>query len=332
MGLTFFSCDTIDALFSISAEGVFMKPDLSIVVPAYNEEESLPTLQSAIESYLTQTDIHLQFVFVDDGSADNTYSMLCDLSFSGAQVKVVKLSKNYGAHSAIRAGVKFSDADKVMIYSSDMPEPIEDITLFYEELNSGYEIVYSERIGYDGGFGSRMFNKMINKHIEESYPSNGLIGVAFGAKVKAELNRAIDANSSIFFQIFRMGFSKKAIPIQYNEREHGESKWTLGKKIALFIDSFVSFSYTPIRVISMVGMLFSVVGLVVALLIVLFKLFNIVDFAAGWPTMISLLLFGFGITNVSLGIIAEYLIRTLKAVQRVPAFVVDEIVGEDHAQ
>lgn len=306
-----------------------MKPDFSIVIPAYNEAESLGALKTALAQYAAVAPMSIQFVFVDDGSADDTFAILKTWRFEGAQCKVVKLSRNYGSHAAIRAGIYHSDADAVMIYSSDMPEPIEDADRFYQGLQDGFELVYSVRTGYAGDFGSRMFSKLINRCIDESYPAEGIIGVAFGSKIKQELNKDIESNSSIFFQIFRLGFKRLGIETPYCERESGASKWTLGKKVKLFIDSFVMFSYVPIRAISGVGIVMAILGIVWAVGIIIAKLFHLFEFAAGWPTMISVMLLGFGLTNVSLGIIAEYLVRTLEAARNRKAFVVDVVLDSE---
>lgn len=306
-----------------------MKPELSIVIPAYNEVACLASLYEAIAGYVESSEKRLQFVFVDDGSRDDTFATLCSWSLEKACIKVVKLSRNFGSHAAIRAGIYYSDADAVMVYSSDMPEPIEDADRFYQGLLDGYELVYSVRTGYEGDFGSKVFSKLIKRFIDESYPAEGLIGVAFGSKIKRELNSDIESNSSVFFQIFRLGFSRLAISTPYCEREAGESKWTLAKKMKLFVDSFVMFSYAPIRVITGFGIAMAFIGLLWAVAIVVLKVFSIFEFAAGWPTMISILLVGFGITNISLGIIAEYLIRTLDAARNSRTFFVDEII-ESH--
>lgn len=303
-----------------------MKPDFSIVIPAFNEVESLGELQKAIEGYIAKASMTLQFVFVDDGSGDETFSILSGWQFDGAQIKLVKLSRNYGSHAAIRAGVLHADADAVMVYSSDMPEPIEDADLFYQGLRDGYELVYSVRKGYEGDFGSRIFSKLINRCIDENYPAEGIIGIAFGDKIKCELNENIEANSSIFFQVFQLGFKRIGIEVDYIERNAGESKWTFAKKIKLFIDSFVMFSYAPIRVISIAGIAMAFVGIVWAIGIIAMKIFNVFEFAAGWPTTISVILLGFGLTNISLGIIAEYLVRTLDAARSRKTFIVDEVV------
>jgi len=305
--------------------GVFVKYDFSIVIPAYNESGNVDLLVAELEKFIETIDYHVQFVFVDDGSTDDTVEKLKQVQINKASAKVVQLSRNYGSHAAIRAGIYHADADRVMVYSMDMPEPVEDIDLFYRELINGNEIVYSERVGYKGSLGSRIFARMITRFIERSYPSNGLIGVGFGPKVKRELNKNIENSSSIFFHIFALGFAKKSIKVEYIERKKGESKWTTSKKIKLLIDSFVMFSYAPIRAISLLGILLAFVGFLWALVIIVIKLFNLFELAAGWPTTLSLLLIGFGLTNFSLGVIAEYLMRTLEAARRRPVFIINEV-------
>ncbi|GHT78382.1 glycosyl transferase [Actinomycetota bacterium] len=307
-----------------------MSYDISVVIPAYNESETISYLNAALNSYVAGIDYHIQFVFVDDGSQDDTIEKLRALKIEGASIKIVKLSRNYGSHAAIRAGIANSDADNVMIYSMDMPEPVEDIGMFRDKLLDGNEIVYSERIGYKGSLGSRIFAKMINRFIEKSYPDSGLIGVGFGSKVKKELNNNIENSSSVFFQIFQLGFKRVGMPVEFCEREQGESKWTFKKKVKLLIDSFVMFSFAPIRVISLLGVVLALIGVLWALAIIIIKLFNLYDFAAGWPTTISVLLIGFGITNLSLGVIAEYLSRTLEAARHRPVFIVDEVIESDN--
>ena len=259
---------------------VRMAFDLSVVVPAHNEHGSIGLFVEAANAFLRDVDYAIQFVFIDDGSTDDTHQLLLDIHFEKASCKVVKLSRNFGSHAAIRAGIMHSDADKVAVYSMDMPEPIGDLTLFYRELEAGTELVYSERIGYRGSFGSRVFGKMVTKDIEETYPTGGLIGIAFGPKIKEQLNARPEKNSSIFFQVFQLGFSTKSIPVQYTERQAGESKWTFAKKIKLFIDSFVMFSFTPIRVISGIGSILAIIGIVWAIAIVLFKLTGVVHLSA----------------------------------------------------
>jgi dolichol-phosphate mannosyltransferase len=123
-----------------------------------------------------------------------------------------------------------------------------------------------------------------------------------------------------------LGFSKKGFDTDYHERTSGSSKWTLSKKLKLFIDSFIMFSFVPIRVISAVGFILAVLGFIWALVIIVIKVFGLIELSAGFPTLISILLIGFGITNLSLGIISEYLVRTLEAARNRPVFIVDDII------
>jgi dolichol-phosphate mannosyltransferase len=305
-----------------------MSDDVSVVIPAYNESESLDTLFSALRAFVQTISYRIQFVFVDDGSTDDTCDQILAAKVPNASIKLVRLSRNFGAHDAIRAGIFAADAEKIIFYSADMPEPVEDIDLFYSKLCEGYELVYSERIGYKGSLGSGIYAKLVKSLIRIDYPQNGLIGVALGGKIKRQLNLNIEASSSIFFQLFSLGFKRIGIPVPYLERKHGSSKWTLRKKIRHFLDVFVMFSYVPIHAISLLGIALFAIGIIWAFVILIFKLLAPDELAAGWPTTISILLIGFGVTNLSLGIIAEYLARTLVASRNRPVFIISDIYDD----
>ncbi len=302
-----------------------MKPDMSVVIPAYNEEANVPLVLSAINEFRKTADFNAQFVFVDDGSTDKTSELLRKAALENEFIKFVRLSRNFGAHAALRAGIFNADADLCSMGTMDLADPLESIKKYYFELTNGYDIVYSERVGYRGSLGSRIFASLVCKYIEPTYPREGLMGIAFGKKVKDELNGNIENNSSIYFQIFQMGFRKLAVPVQFHERSVGKSKWTLMKKVKLFIDSFAMFSFAPIRMISVTGLALAAIGFIWMLWIIIQKVFGLFDYMSGWPTLMSILLIGFGITNVSLGVIAEYLVRTLDAARKRPTFIVDSV-------
>lgn len=148
---------------------------------------------------------------------------------------------------------------------------------------------------------------------------------SFNEKVKQELNQNIEANSSVFLQILTLGFKCASILYDKQARKIGKSKWTVAKKVKLFIDSFVAFSYTPIRLVSLTGIILAGVGFLWALYVVGRTVF-FKDLNPGWPTLIAVLMIGFGLTNISLGIIAEYLWRTLDASRKRKVFIIDEII------
>lgn len=149
----------------------------------------------------------------------------------------------------------------------------------------------------------------------------------FSQKVKECLDNNLENNSSIFIQILSLGFKQTNVSYNKRDRVRGTSKWTVSKKIKLLIDSFVAFSFAPIRFVSFIGVLFFLLGIFWTGYIILRTiLFD--DLSSGWPALVSILMVGFGITNISLGIIAEYLWRTLDASRRRPVFIIDEIVEE----
>ena len=164
----------------------------------------------------------------------------------------------------------------------------------------------------------------MQKFVIKNYPKNGFDIVMFNNKVASELNSHVESNSSIFLQILNSGFKQDSITYKKNARQKGKSKWTLSKKIKLFIDSFVGFSYFPLRFISLLGILMFVIGFFWMTYIIIRSII-LHDLTPGWPSLIAILMIGFGITNLSLGVIAEYLWRTLDASRNRKVFIIDQI-------
>jgi dolichol-phosphate mannosyltransferase len=166
---------------------------------------------------------------------------------------------------------------------------------------------------------------MMKKYAMPNYPDNGFDIVMFNKKIQDNLNHNIEANSSVFLQILNLGYKQNTILYNKQVRKNGKSKWTISKKIKLFIDSFVAFSFAPIRFVTIIGFILFAIGLIWSSYVIIRKVFYD-DLISGWPTLISILLIGFGITNISLGIIAEYLWRTMDYSRNRPVFIIDEII------
>ena len=149
--------------------------------------------------------------------------------------------------------------------------------------------------------------------------------VIFNRKIIDLLNNNIESNSSIMLQIMDAGFKNCTISLDYNERSAGVSKWTFSKKIKLFIDSFVAFSFMPIRMVSIIGVLIFILGLIIGVFTLVNKILN-PAVPIGYSTIACILALGFGITNIALGIIAEYLWRAYDAARKRPAFIVSSVV------
>lgn len=313
-----------------------MAADISLIVPFYNESENIDDLCPLLDSFAASRTYKLELVFVNDGSTDDSFAKLQAYEFENAAVRLISFTKNYGSHAAIRAGLTTVDSRFAMVFLADMQEPVELIDRLYAEIcATGYEVVYAKRAKSENevynkvGAGSRLYSWLMRRFAVKDYPDGGFDNFIISQKVISILNAHIEPNSSVYLQILSLGFPHSFISCVYNERHRGVSKWTLSKKIKLFIDSFVSFSYIPIRAVSVIGILLALAGFIYALYIIIIKVFNLYQFEAGFPTLISLLLIGFGLTNFSIGIVAEYLWRTLDVTRGRPTFVIDRIIEKN---
>lgn len=308
-----------------------MSKTISIIIPIYNEADGIPNLVNSLNTFFTDNKeiLNTEIIFVNDGSTDSSLIILQEQSFHNYQAKLLSFSKNYGSHAALRAGIMEAKSDFITFMYADLQDPLDLINQMFHQAEQGADIVWATRTSTSNSFFERKFSegyaKLMKKYAFSNFPDKGFDIVFFNSKVKQELDRNIEANSNIFLQILGMGFKQISIFYEKKERKIGKSKWTISKKIKLLIDSFVAFSYAPIRFVSLVGISFFVIGFLWTAYIVLRKLF-VDDLASGWSMLISILLLGFGVTNISLGIIAEYLWRTLDASRKRPVFIIDKII------
>jgi len=303
--------------------------DVSLVIPFLNEEENLGELMSLLDEYAHTQNFAIEAIFVDDGSTDSSVEILRGLKPSNIQVKLVRLSKNFGSHAAIRAGITQASGEYTMFFSADLQEPFSMIHEMFAKASAGYDVVMARKASVQIPLPERLFSNLytslIRKFAIKDYPAGGANNILFSKKVRECVCSNAENNSSIFLQICSLGFKRTSIDVSLNQRHKGQSKWTFSGRVKLFIDSFVAFSYTPIRVISLMGILLFLTGAIYALWIVIAQLTGAVDFDAGFPTLVSVLLVGFGLTNFSLSVVAEYIWRTLDASRNRPVFIIDTV-------
>lgn len=304
---------------------------VSVIIPVFNEQENINYLVAELNAFFgSQKRFSAEVIFVDDGSRDKTFSSLKQASHETYSCKIISFSRNFGSHAALRAGIQQAQGDYITFMYADLQDPLTLVERLYEEmLRAEVEICWAFRSATEVSTSERLFSSayaaLMRRYAVPNFPRKGFDVVMFSKKVKAYLDEHIENNSSVFIQILSLGFKQAGITYQKRARLVGKSKWTVSKKIKLLIDSFVAFSFAPIRLVSFVGILFFFAGLLWSGYIIFRKLlFD--DLETGWPALLSILMVGFGITNISLGIIAEYLWRTLDASRKRPVFVIDEVV------
>jgi polyisoprenyl-phosphate glycosyltransferase len=310
------------------------RPDITIIVPFLNEEDNISNLGNGLNTFVkANQSIQFEIILVNDGSTDNSVEAVRNASFPDS-TKLISLSQNFGSHAALRAGILHASGTYTTFLYADLQDPVENIINMHQKALAGNQIVWAHRAATQNSFFERQFSKLyshlMRKYVNRNYPSKGFDVVMFNRKVTDAVNKNIENNSSVFLQILNLGFKQDFIEYQKAPRKAGKSKWTLSKKIKLLIDSFVAFSFAPIRLVSYVGILFFIFGVIWTTYIILRKLI-LNDLASGWPAIVSILTIGFGITNISLGIIAEYLWRTLDASRKRPVFIIDEIIELNHS-
>lgn len=306
-----------------------MKHQISIIIPFLNESDNIARLVDTLNVFAIQSEqFDLEVIFVNDGSNDDSVNLLCCSIHKGYRAKLISLSKNFGSHAALRAGILHASGDFITFMYADLQDPISLIDDLYLKCSDGIDIVWAVRNQTENRFSERTFSSvysgLMRKYAIPTYPEKGFDIVMFTSKIRDILNNSIEANSSIFLQILTLGYQQATIGYDKAARKFGKSKWTISKKVKLFIDSFVSFSYAPVRLVSIMGFIIFFVGIVWSGYI-LFRKFAYDDLESGWPTIICILLLGFGITNMSLGILAEYIWRTLDVSRKRPVFLIDEV-------
>ena len=302
---------------------------VSIIVPFLNEENCITHYCDFINTFSKDKPFNVEVIFVDDGSSDNTVDVIAAYDFSNCHsVKIIKLSKNHGAHAAIRAGIFHSKGDYTTYVGADLQEPNDMVCIMYDSIITGLDAVYVEKKSIGVSALNRMFSLayagLMRRYAVKNYSTGGINNIMFNKKIKEYLNNNIESNSSLMLQIIDAGFKSITLEMDYKNRVAGSSKWTFSKKVKLFIDSFVAFSFAPIRLVSIAGIVMFLLGILFGVIVIVNRIVNPYT-PAGYATLVSLLIIGFGITNISLGVIAEYLWRTLDAARRRPVFTVSEI-------
>lgn len=304
--------------------------DVSIVIPVYNEGESVHRCYELLLEELKKHRGTFEIIFVDDGSEDDSFFHLETVAKKDKRVRIIKLSSNCGSHLAIRAGLSYARGLCACFIACDMQEPPYLIYRMKEALSERHNIVWAVRNSRIDNFSTVFFAKLFywlaRKIVTNNIPPSGASMFMISSKVLNVLNKYNERNLTLEGLFASMGFKSTYIYYDRQERKIGKSKWTLAKKIKLFIDFFVAYSVKPIRFVSLMGITLSFIGFIWACYIIL-RAMIYGDLASGWPALISIILIGFGITNISLGIIAEYLWRTLDEARKRPNYIIEKTLN-----
>jgi len=310
--------------------GMSQRKLVSVVVPVYNEESTVGPFYEALVKAISGVNTDFEIIFVDDGSSDGSYNLICKLAELDYRVKAVRFSRNFGSHAALLAGLRHASGDAAVIISVDLQDPPALIADLINRWQEGYHVVWAVRKDRDDPLLKKTFAaafyKLFRKIALPDYPATGMDFGLFDRSVLASLSNFNELNHFITGMIVWLGFRQTQVFYHRLARHSGVSKWSFSKRVKNALDAIVSFSYAPIRLISYTGIFISVVSFLFgALLLMRSVLFGSGDL--GWPSVMVAVLFSGGVQLMVLGILGEYIWRGTEQARGRPQYIVMEAVG-----
>jgi len=307
--------------------------DCSVIIPVYFNSGSLHITFDKVNKVLSKDPYikNYELVFIDDGSGDNSYNELIDIkSNNPGLVTVIKLTRNFGQLAAVMAGYHHTHGKCVINISADLQDPPELITqMIQAHFVNNAEIVVCYRDDRDEGMyrklTSKLFYNVMRKLSFANMPTGGFDYALVSRKVIKAFSGTYEANSFWQGQILWTGYNIRFIPYTRLKREIGKSRWTFTKKIKYLLDGVMAYSYFPLRFMAILGLILFLAGLIYAVIIFISYFSGNIPFK-GWAPIMILLLVLSGIQMLMLGIIGEYLWRTLDQVRGRPQYVVEEVL------
>ncbi len=304
---------------------------ISIIIPCYYNELNIPvTAKTLIENennFPQGTDF--EYVMVNDGSKDRTMEELLNFQKNyPTKVKVINLVKNVGSSNAVLCGMHHATGDCCVILAADLQDPPELLPKMFEYWQKGLKLVLAQKTNREDSLLTKMpsgtFHYMMRNFALPNAPKGGFDLWLFDKQVKEDVIKMDEKNAYIPYLFIWLGYEYVAIPYTRRKRELGTSGWTMSKKIKSFIDSFVAFSFFPLRFITTVGLFLGFITLLYGFYILVSKLTGQIK-VEGWSAMMIVFLFVSSFQMIALGIIGEYVWRTLDASRNRPNFVEDKV-------
>lgn len=302
---------------------------VSIIVPCYNEEESIPLFYKEIKKVFSKINYKLELIFVNDGSKDKTLELIRNLSKKDKEANYISLSRNFGKEAAMWAGLKHSTGDYVTVMDCDLQDPptlIPEMLRLIEE--EGYDVVGTRRVTRKGeppirSFFARMFYKIINKMSK--------VEMVDGARDYRMMTRQVVDNLLTLKEYNRyskglfsfVGFKTKWLEYENIERVAGETKWNFWKLFLYAIEGIVAFTTAPLTMAATFGILFCLVAFIMIIVIIV-KTLVYGDPTSGWPSLACIIFMANGIELLCIGVIGEYLSKTYLEVKKRPIYIVKE--------
>lgn len=303
------------------------KVQISVITPVYGCCGTLFSLYARLEKTLTSITNNFEIIMINDASPDNSWDIIKELSKNDPRVKGVNLSRNFGQHYAITAGLDYACGDWVVVMDCDLQDQPEEIVKLYTKAQEGYDIVFGRRYNRNDNFlkklGSKIFYKIYDYFTESKIDNTVANFSLISIKVAKELRKLKEHNRSYPLFVNWLGFKRTNVDIEHASREEGKSSYTFKKLVNLAIDSIVSQSNKPLRLSIQFGFLLSFLSIFYALwLIVRYFLFQIP--VEGWTSVMVSMYFIGGLLFANMGFLGLYIGKIFDETKNRPLYVVQE--------
>lgn len=303
---------------------------ISVVVPVYFNADSLPRLADRLREIAGRADFALEPIFVDDGSGDESWERIQSITASWPAARGVRLTRNFGSQMAILAGLHEFSGDAAAVLSADLQEPPELLPRLVEAWRGGATAVLAVRASRPEPWPTRAASSLYYRTLKRlafgSMPGGGFDCFLIGRPVIDFLTGSREVHTSLPGLILWAGFPTALVGYERVARVEGRSRWTFAKKVKLFLDSVISFSYAPLRWMSVAGALLALLAFGYAALLVVLKVLQDQPIR-GWTSLMVALAFFSGVQLLALGVLGEYLWRTLDAARARRGFLIREKTG-----
>lgn len=302
---------------------------LSVVVPVYNEQDTIEIFYQTVEQYVPQLDVDIEYFFIDDGSKDNTLNIVKELAEQDERVHYVSFSRNFGKEAALYAGLQNSSGDYIVLMDVDLQDPPELLPQMLKEIQeNGYDCIGTRRVTRKGeppvrSFFARMFYKLINA-MSKTEIVDGARDYQMMTRQVADAILSIGEYNRFSKGIFGwIGYRKKWMEYENIERSAGETKWSFWKLIIYALDGIVAYSTTPLVLSSVLGLLLCFVAFI-SIVVIIARTLVFGDPTQGWPSLVCIIVLLAGVQLFFIGILGQYLAKTYLETKHRPIYLVRE--------
>ncbi|MCE2668711.1 MAG: glycosyltransferase family 2 protein [Microcystis sp.] len=307
-------------------------PKYSLIIPIYNEEETIRELYRRVSAVMDSLDDSVELILINDGSGDRSLKLMRELQERDARVCYISFARNFGHQAAVTAGLNFARGQVIVVLDADLQDPPELIPKMIESWQAGYHVVYAQRTkrkkeSWFKRLTAYVFYRLLGQLADVDIPADTGDFCLMDRQVVDLLNSMPERNRYIRGLRAWIGFQQTAVKFERDPRFAGEVKYTFKKSLALAINSLVSFSKIPLRLSTYLGLFSALIALLMALLVLYWRLQQPDSPVTGLATILIAVFFLGSVQLISIGILGEYIGRIYEEVKGRPAYTIAEIAG-----